>query len=93
MARSRVELFEQIRRDRRVEQRSIRELAERHRVHRRTVRQAESWRVPCRLLVSRAELWNAEEDHAQLKDRAVRLVLDHRDEYPSTTPAAQAVAQ
>ena len=40
MARSRVELFETIRRDRRVEDLSIRELSERHRVHRRTVRQA-----------------------------------------------------
>ena len=40
MVRSRVELFEQIRRDRRLEELSIRELAERHRVHRRTVRQA-----------------------------------------------------
>ncbi len=40
MVRSRVELFEQIRRDRRVEKLSIRELADRHRVHRRTVRQA-----------------------------------------------------
>ena len=38
--RSRVELFEQIRRDRRLEELSIRELAERHGVHRRTVRQA-----------------------------------------------------
>lgn len=38
--RSRVELFEQIRRDRRVEDLSIRELAERHGVHRRTVRAA-----------------------------------------------------
>ena len=37
---SRVELFEEIRRDRRVEALSIRELAERHRVHRRAVRQA-----------------------------------------------------
>lgn len=40
MARSRVELFAQIRRDRRVEGLSIRELADRPRVHRRTVRQA-----------------------------------------------------
>jgi transposase len=40
VARSRVELFEQLRRDRRVEGLSIRELAERHGVHRRTVRQA-----------------------------------------------------
>ena len=40
MVRSRVELFEQIRRDRRIEDLSIRELAERHNVHRRTVRQA-----------------------------------------------------
>lgn len=40
MARSKVELFEQIRRDRRNEGLSIRELAERYRVHRRTVRQA-----------------------------------------------------
>jgi transposase len=37
---SRVELFEAIRRDRRVEGLSIRELADRHEVHRRTVRQA-----------------------------------------------------
>ncbi|MDT7750340.1 MAG: hypothetical protein QOD96_4002 [Pseudonocardiales bacterium] len=46
MARSRVELFEQIRRDRRVEGLSIRELAERHRVHRRTVRQALASALP-----------------------------------------------
>jgi hypothetical protein len=35
-----VELFEAIRRDRRREELSIRQLADRHRVHRRTVRQA-----------------------------------------------------
>jgi len=35
-----VELFEEIRRDRRVEALSIRELADRHKVHRRAVRQA-----------------------------------------------------
>lgn len=46
MARSRVELFEQIRRDRRVEHLSIRELADRHGVHRRTVRQALASAVP-----------------------------------------------
>lgn len=46
MARSRVELFEQIRRDRRVEEVSIRELADRYRVHRRTVRQALASAVP-----------------------------------------------
>jgi transposase len=40
VVRSRVELFEQIRRDRRFEDLSIRELAECHSVHRRTVRQA-----------------------------------------------------
>lgn len=44
--RSRVELFEQIRRDRRGEQFSIRELAERHGVHRRTVRQALASALP-----------------------------------------------
>ena len=44
--RSRVELFEQIRRDRRLEELSIRELAERHGVHRRTVRQALAAAVP-----------------------------------------------
>jgi transposase len=44
--RSRVELFEAIRRDRRVESLSIRELADRHRVHRRTVRQALASAVP-----------------------------------------------
>ena len=37
---SRVELFEEIRRDRRIEALSIRELAERHKVHRRAVRAA-----------------------------------------------------
>ena len=46
MARSRVELFEQIRRDRRTGGSSIRELADRHRVHRRTVRQALAGAVP-----------------------------------------------
>jgi hypothetical protein len=46
VARSRVELFEQIRKDRRVEGTSIRELADRHRVHRRTVRQALASAVP-----------------------------------------------
>lgn len=46
MARSRVEVFEQIRRDHRLEELSIRELAERHRVHRRTVRQALASAVP-----------------------------------------------
>ena len=40
MSRSRVELFEQIRRDWRAGGVSIRELAVRHHVHRRTVRQA-----------------------------------------------------
>ena len=44
--RSRVELFEQIRRDRRLEELSIRELADRHKVHRRTVRQALADAVP-----------------------------------------------
>jgi transcriptional regulator with XRE-family HTH domain len=46
VARSRVELFERIRRDRRVEGLSIRDLADRHRVHRRTVRQALASAVP-----------------------------------------------
>ena len=46
MARSRVEVFEQIRRDRRAEGLSIRELASRHGVHRRTVRQALASAVP-----------------------------------------------
>ena len=46
MARSRVELFEQIRRDRRIEELSIRELADKHAVHRRTVRQALASAVP-----------------------------------------------
>ncbi|MCD2191005.1 IS21 family transposase [Actinomycetospora soli] len=45
MAR-RVELFEAIRRDRRLEGLSIRALAERHEVHRRTVRQALASAVP-----------------------------------------------
>lgn len=46
MARSRVELFEAIRRDRRIEELSIRELADRHGVHRRTVRQALASAMP-----------------------------------------------
>jgi hypothetical protein len=46
MARSRVELFEQIRRDRRVGRLSVRELAENRHVHRRTVRQAQASAVP-----------------------------------------------
>ena len=46
MARSRVELFEQIRRDQKTESTSIRELAVRHHVHRRTVRQALASAVP-----------------------------------------------
>jgi transposase len=41
-----VELFEAIRRDRRREELSIRQLAERHRVHRRTVRQALASAMP-----------------------------------------------
>ena len=44
--RSRVELFEKIRRDRRREGLSIRELADRHGTHRRTVRQALEDAVP-----------------------------------------------
>jgi hypothetical protein len=44
--RSRVELFEQIRRDRRLELLSIRELAERHGAHRRAVRQALASAIP-----------------------------------------------
>ncbi len=44
--RSRVELFERIRRDRRVEGLSIRELATRHGVHRRTVREALASALP-----------------------------------------------
>ena len=46
MARSRVELFEAIRRDARLEGLSIRDLAARHGVHRRTVRQALTDAVP-----------------------------------------------
>ena len=44
--RSRVELFENIRKDWRLDEPSIRELAERHKVHRRTVRQALAEAVP-----------------------------------------------
>jgi transposase len=43
---SRVELFEAIRRDRRTQALSIRELAERHKVHRRAVRQALASALP-----------------------------------------------
>ena len=41
-----MELFEAIRRDRRTESLSIRELAERHKVHRRAVRQALASALP-----------------------------------------------
>ena len=44
--RSRVELFENIRKDWRLDEPSIRELAERHKVHRRTIRQALADAVP-----------------------------------------------
>jgi hypothetical protein len=44
--RSRVELFESIRRDSRLAGMGIRALARKHRVHRRTVRQALSSAVP-----------------------------------------------
>lgn len=44
--RSRVELFEKIRRDHRLGEVSIRELADRHKTHRRTVRQALEAAVP-----------------------------------------------
>ena len=44
--RSRVELFENIRNDRRLKGLSIRELADRHKTHRRTVRQALDDAVP-----------------------------------------------
>ena len=44
--RSKVELFEQIRRDRRMEELSTRALAVRHQVHRRTVREALGNAVP-----------------------------------------------
>lgn len=44
--RSGVELFEDIRRDQRLKDLSIRELASRHGVHRRTVRQALTAAVP-----------------------------------------------
>lgn len=44
--RSKVVLFEQIRRDSRVEGLSVRGLAKRHGVHRRTVRQALTSAVP-----------------------------------------------
>ncbi len=46
MVRSRVELFEAIRRDERLEELSIRALADKHGVHRRTVRQALGSAVP-----------------------------------------------
>ena len=48
MVRSRVELFAEIRRDARVEECSVRELADRYHVHRRTVRQALASAIPPR---------------------------------------------
>lgn len=37
--------------------------------------------------------WYAEEDHPELKARAVRLVLEHRGEYPTMTAAVLAVSK
>ena len=48
MRRSKVELFAAIRSDHRVEELSIRGLADKHKVHRRTVRQALASAVPPR---------------------------------------------
>ena len=49
---SRVEQFERIRRDHRLEGLSIRTLARRHQVHRRTVRQALASAIPPKRVVS-----------------------------------------
>ena len=46
MARSKVELFEAIRRDDRVEELSVRALADKYGVHRRTVRQGLANAIP-----------------------------------------------
>jgi transposase len=75
--RSRVELFERIRRDRRVEELSIRELAVRHGVHRRTVREALASAVPpprkayARRYRPAMDAWAEVVDGWLLADRAV----------------------
>jgi transposase len=68
MVRSRVELFEQIRKDRRAEGSSIRELAGRHHVHRRTVRQALASAVPPPRKAYRPRPRPAVDRYAQLID-------------------------
>ena len=65
MARSKVELFEAIRRDHRREELSIRGLADRYRVHRRTVREA---------LGSAAPRWPSADTHDVA--RLYRLALE-----------------
>jgi transposase len=68
VARSRVELFEQIRKDRRVEGTSIRELAGHHHVHRRTVRQALESAVPPPRKPCRQRPRPAMDDYATIVD-------------------------
>lgn len=68
MARSRVEVFEQIRRYHRLEALSIRELAERHWVHRRTMRQALASAVPPPRKPYRSRPRPAIDNHASVID-------------------------
>ena len=65
---SRMELFEQIRRDRRDSKLSIRELAQRHGVHRRTVRQALASAVPPPRKLYRRRVRPAIDDWSELID-------------------------
>jgi transposase len=68
MAWSRVELFERIRRDRRVEHLSVRELADKHGVHRRTVRQALASAVPPPRKVYARRSWPAIDPFVEVID-------------------------
>jgi hypothetical protein len=74
--RSRVELFEPIRRDRWIEGLPIRERAERHGVHRRTVRQALASPLPPPRKQYPARRWPAIEAYA---DIGGGWLLDDRD--------------
>src|SRR5664280_2179291 len=75
---SRVELFEEIRRDRRSEGLSIRELAERHKVHRRAVRQADS----------SATSAHRSPRSAAVANRSFRLTRRRRSWWAATRPVA-----
>jgi len=55
--------------------------------------EGEAPQVWCRILLSWEDVCHAEEDRFALRDRAVRLVREHRAEFPSLTAASAALAR